>query len=177
MDASRIELVKADITTQDVDAIVNAANPYLTNGGGVARAIREAAGPEFQRACEKLALAAPVGIGEAVVTDAYHLPCRKVIHTVGPVYGQANGHDAELLGRAHRESLRLAASLGLKTVAFPAISTGSFGYPVEEAAPVALRATAEELADQPQIELVRFCLFSDRDLAAFTDALGSLAAG
>jgi O-acetyl-ADP-ribose deacetylase (regulator of RNase III) len=172
--AKKIETMLADITVEHVDAIVNAANPYLTNGSGVAAAIRIAAGPGFQEDCDRLAMTAPVAIGEAVVTGAYALPCAKVIHTVGPVYGESGGRDAELLAAAHRQSLELARSLELRTVAFPAISTGIFGYPVTEAAPVALRAVAEALVDLPELELVRFCLFSESDLEVYASALAEL---
>lgn len=175
--ASRIEVAQADITQEDLDAIVNAANTRLTHGGGVAKAISDAAGPELQRACDRLvAEAGPLHTGEAVATDAFRLPCRKVIHTVGPVYGSHDGHEAGFLAAAHRNSIALAAELELRTIAFPAISCGVYGYPLDEAAPIAVAATIDALATAGAIERVRFCLLGERERSAFERALeGALA--
>jgi O-acetyl-ADP-ribose deacetylase len=169
--ADRIEVARADITRERVAAIVNAANVNLAHGGGVARAISSAAGPELQSACDRLiASRGPLDTGEAVATDAFGLPCRKVIHTVGPVYGRHGGEEARLLAAAHRNSIALAAELGLETLAFPAISCGIYGYPVEEAAPVAMSATIGAL-ERCDVELVRFCFVGDLERDAFAGAL------
>lgn len=171
--ANRIELTRLDITRERVDAIVNAANVNLAHGGGVARAISRAAGPELQSACDRLiASRGPLETGEAVATDAFQLACRKVIHAVGPVYGRHGGQEPLLLAAAHRNSLALAAELGLKTISFPAISCGVYGYPVDEAAPIAIAATIEALGGG-DIELVRFCFVGQRELNAFSDALAA----
>ncbi len=171
--STSIEVVRADITLESVDAIVNAANSQLSNAGGVARAISLAAGPELQRACEELiADSGPVATGDAVATDSFQLPCRKVLHTVGPVYGRHGGREAELLAAAHRSSIALVAELGLRSVAFPAISCGIYGYPPEAAAPIAISATIEALDEADgRVESVRFCLFGEREQTAFENAL------
>lgn len=161
-----IELVCGDIVEQEVDAIVNAANTSLLGGGGVDGAIHRAAGPELLAECRRLGGCEP---GEAKATGAGRLAARYVIHTVGPVwYGGGRG-EAELLASCHRRSLQVAAGLGCRTVAFPAISTGVYGYPVELAAPVAVATVRQALA--PPLELVRFVLFSDQHLGAFQRAL------
>lgn len=176
MSLERIRLARADITTRDLDAIVNAANSQLANGGGVAGAIRVAAGPGFQEECDALVAAeGPVDVGAAAITGGHRLPAGHVIHVVGPIYGRAGGAEAELLARAHRSAIELAASRGCRTLAFPAISTGIFGYPIEEAAPIAIAATAAALDQAATVELVEFCLFSDADLGAFTRARDELA--
>jgi O-acetyl-ADP-ribose deacetylase len=170
--SERIEIVQVDITKEDLDAIVNAANAALSHGGGVAGAIARAAGPELQRACDELvAERGPLATGEAVATDAYGLPARKVIHAVGPVYGRHGGEEAALLAAAHRSAIEVAACLGLHSISFPAISCGIYGYPLEEAAPIAISATAEALDAAPEIGLARFCLFGERELSAFERAL------
>jgi O-acetyl-ADP-ribose deacetylase (regulator of RNase III) len=161
-----LEAVRGDITAQKVDAIVNAANSALLGGGGVDGAIHDAAGPELLEECRTLGGCAT---GDAKATGGYRLPARFVIHTVGPVWhGGANGEEA-LLAACHRRSLELAAELGCRTVAFPAISTGIFGYPLELAAPVAVAAAREAI--RPPVELVRFVLFNDRHLEVFRKAL------
>lgn len=171
--ADRIELTRTDLTKERVDAIVNAANAKLAHGGGVALAISRAAGPELQSACDRLIAArGPLETGEAVATDAFQLPCLKVIHTVGPIYGRHKGEEAHLLAAAHRNSMGLAAELGLKTIAFPAISCGVYGYPVKEAAQIAISATVDTLNDRGRdIELVRFCFVGDLERHAFAKAL------
>jgi O-acetyl-ADP-ribose deacetylase (regulator of RNase III) len=176
LSGQRIEVVQADITEQDLDAIVNAANSALAHGGGVAGAIARAAGPELQRASDQLVAArGRLATGEAVATDGFGLRARRVIHAVGPVYGRHAGKEAELLASAHRSAVAVAAELGLSSIAFPAISCGIYGYPFEEAAPIAVSSTSEALDRAPGIGLVRFCLFGDRELAAFERALDDAA--
>ncbi|HEX7607507.1 MAG TPA: O-acetyl-ADP-ribose deacetylase [Usitatibacter sp.] len=161
-----IELVRGDITEQDADAIVNAANSGLLGGGGVDGAIHRAAGPSLLAECRLLGGCAT---GDAKATGAGNLRARHVIHTVGPVWRGGGEGEPELLASCHRRSLELAASLGCRTVAFPAISTGVYGYPVGLAAPVAIAAVREAWASP--LEVVRFLLFSDRALEAFRRAL------
>ena len=164
----RIEIVRGDITRQDVDAIVNAANSSLLGGGGVDGAIHRAGGPEILEECRRLrATTLPEGLptGQAVVTGAGRLPARWVIHTVGPVWSRREDR-TPLLESAYRESLRLAAELGAESVAFPAVSAGVYGWPMDDAARVAVRA-ARATGGVP---LVRFVLFSDDAFAAFERA-------
>jgi O-acetyl-ADP-ribose deacetylase (regulator of RNase III) len=166
----RIELVKGDITEQDVDAIVNAANSSLMGGGGVDGAIHRKGGPDILKECRRIrAERHPEGLptGKAVATTAGRLPARWVIHAVGPVYSKSEDRSA-LLASCHVESLKVADELGAKTVAFPAISTGVYGYPLELAAPVAIRAVRD--ADT-QVEEVRFVLFDQQAFEAFERAL------
>ena len=164
----RIELVQGDITVEKVDAIVNAANQSLLGGGGVDGAIHRAGGPEILAQCRTLG---GCDVGDAKATDAGRLPARYVIHTVGPIWAGGVLDEAQLLASCHRRSLEVAAELGCTTIAFPAISTGVFGYPVELAAQVALEATSQTLADHPRIELVRFVLFSRHSYDVFAQAL------
>jgi O-acetyl-ADP-ribose deacetylase len=155
-----IECVRGDITSQeDVAAIVNAANAQLQSGGGVAGAIHRAAGPGLEREARPHA---PISPGEAVITGGHNLPNRYVIHTLGPVYGQDRPED-ELLADCYRNSLALAEENELDSIAFPAISTGVFGYPVEEAAEVALRTVVEEAERLEHVRLLRFVLFGEKD--------------
>jgi O-acetyl-ADP-ribose deacetylase (regulator of RNase III) len=166
----RIEVVQGDITEQAVDAIVNAANSTLLGGGGVDGAIHRCGGPAILEECRAVrAEQHPDGLptGRAVATTAGDLPARWVIHTVGPVYAAVDD-PAELLASCHVESLRVADELGAKTVAFPAISTGVYGYPVEEAAPVAVAAVR---GADTGVELVRFVLFGEEARRAFAAAL------
>jgi len=167
-----IECLRGDLTTQDVDAIVNAANRELRGGGGVDGAIHRAGGPEILEAClEVRRTQYPGGLpaGRAVATTAGRLPARWVIHTVGPIYA-VEGEDAPgLLASCHTESLRVADELGARSVAFPAISTGVYGYPVGEAAPVAVGAVR---AATTRVERVRFVLFGDDAFEAFRRAIG-----
>jgi O-acetyl-ADP-ribose deacetylase len=171
-----IELVRGDITRETLDAIVNAANSELMGGGGVDGAIHRAGGPAILDECRKIrAEKGRLPPGEAVVTTAGRLGCRQVIHTVGPIWGGGRSGEAETLARCYHNSLRLAAERGLRSVAFPSISTGAFGYPVEAAAEVALRAVSDALlAEAGTVSLVRFVLFSDADLAAYRRALSGL---
>jgi O-acetyl-ADP-ribose deacetylase (regulator of RNase III) len=169
--AERIELTQGDVTKVTVDAIVNAANSSLLGGGGVDGAIHRAGGPAILEECRTLG---GCDTGDAKATTAGDLPARWVIHTVGPVWqGGGQGED-ELLESAHRRSLEVAGELGARTVAFPAISTGVYRFPVERAAEIALRTTAQHLESNAQLERVTFVLFSDDHLRAFEQALENL---
>ncbi len=161
-----IEVVGGDITEQVVDAIVNAANSSLLGGGGVDGAIHHEGGPEIVAECRLLGGCAT---GDAKATTAGRLAARHVIHTVGPVWRGGGASEAELLASCHRRVLEVAAGLECASVAFPAISTGVYGYPVELAAPVAVAAV--RVALRPPVELVRFVLFSDDHFAAFARAV------
>ncbi|MGH9601754.1 MAG: O-acetyl-ADP-ribose deacetylase [Terriglobales bacterium] len=163
---SLVELIQGDIVRQDVDAIVNAANSALIRGGGVDGAIHRGAGPELQAECSKLG-GCPTG--EARITPGYRLAARFVIHAVGPVYS-GRCRDAELLASCYRNSLQIAAQHGLRSLAFPAISTGVYGYPLDEAAVVSLTAVKQNLDAEIGIELVRFVLFDRAALAVFESA-------
>lgn len=166
-----IEIVRGDITRQrDMDAVVNAANAELMPGGGVAGAIHRAAGPGLAEECRPLA---PIAPGEAVVTGAHDLPNRWVIHCLGPVYGR-DEPAAKLLADCYRNALALAEKKGMASVAFPAISTGAFGYPAEEAAEVAARTVAAA-SGLKSVQRVRFVLFGAGMKRAFTDAFEALA--
>ena len=167
-----IEVIRGNIAAQgDVEAVVNAANAQLAPGGGVAGAIHRAAGLGLYEEARSLA---PIRPGTAVITGAHELPNRYVIHTLGPVYGQ-DRPEAELLADCYRNSLRLAEEHGVSSVAFPAISTGIFGYPVEEAAEVALRTVIEEAENLGNVRLVRFVLFGEGDLRVHEGVLSKLA--
>ena len=169
--AVRVESIQGDITSQqDVDTVVNAANARLGPGGGVAGAIHRAAGPDL---AEEAIPLGPIEPGEAVMTGAHGLPNRYVIHTLGPVYGQ-DRPEAELLARCYRNSLALAEDNGVESIAFPAISTGIFGYPAEEAAEVALRTVREEAEGHERVRLVRFVLFGEKDLEVHERVLSGL---
>jgi O-acetyl-ADP-ribose deacetylase (regulator of RNase III) len=168
----RVAVVVGDITVQDVDAIVNAANSTLLGGGGVDGAIHRAGGPAILDACREIRRTQyPNGLptGEAVITTAGNLPARYVIHTVGPIYGRHAGEEAQLLAACYRNSLRLAASQSLSSIAFPAISTGVFGYPTSEAAAVSSAAVAEFLATDQRLVEVRLIFFQQRDANAFLE--------
>lgn len=166
-----IEIVRGDITEQQVDAIVNAANSSLLGGGGVDGAIHRSAGAELLAECRMLGGCRP---GEARATGAYRLPARHVIHTVGPFWTGGHRQEAETLAACHLNAIALAAELNCRTVAFPAISTGIFGYPAEHAAAVALDATRRALAAQGTVELVRFVLFDERTHRIYQSALEEL---
>jgi len=168
--APRIEVVEADLTREGTDAIVNAANSRLANGGGVAGAISRAAGPALQQACDELiAERGPLATGEAIPTPAFDLPCRHVIHAVGPVYGQHGGEEPRLLAAAHANACAVAGELEIGSLSFPAISCGIFGYPVDEAAPIAIGA-ALAAGREAGLELVRFCFVGDAERETFSAA-------
>ena len=165
---SRIEIIRGDITKLGIDAIVNAANMTLLGGGGVDGAIHRAAGPELLAECRTLGGCRP---GEAKITRGYRLPGRFVIHTVGPVWcGGAYG-EAETLANCYRNSLQVAVENGIKTVAFPAISCGAYGYPVQEAAQITLKTTRESLASEDKIDKVIFVLWGDDIYEAYRGLL------
>ncbi|RZA26290.1 MAG: O-acetyl-ADP-ribose deacetylase [Lysobacteraceae bacterium] len=159
-----ITAIKADITTLAVDAIVNAANSSLLGGGGVDGAIHRAAGPGLVHECRLLG---GCRTGEARMTRGYDLPARHVIHTVGPVWRGGTQGEPELLASCYRKSLDLAASGGLRSIAFPGISTGIYGYPVALAARTALASVRDKLDEHPGIEQVVFCCFSEADLLVY----------
>ena len=159
----------ADITTLAVDAIVNAANNSLLGGGGVDGAIHRAAGPQLLQECRRLG-GCPTG--EARITQGYRLPARQVIHTVGPVWHGGTHHEAELLASCYRNSMALASANAVRSIAFPSIGTGIYGYPVELAAAIAVGTVHGALEDSSTVEEVLFCCFSERDLAVYRKALG-----
>jgi O-acetyl-ADP-ribose deacetylase (regulator of RNase III) len=164
----RIEIALGDITEQVVDAIVNAANESLLGGGGVDGAIHRAGGPAILEECRLLG---GCTTGDAKATTAGRLPAGHVVHTVGPVWRGGGRGEPGLLASCHHRSLEVAAGLGCRTVAFPAISTGVYGYPVGLAAPVAIASARSALRNLPGIELVRFVLFGETARAAFAAAL------
>jgi O-acetyl-ADP-ribose deacetylase (regulator of RNase III) len=166
----RVVVVVDDITRLSVDAIVNAANASLLGGGGVDGAIHRAGGPAILEACREIRRTEyPQGLptGEAVITTGGKLPARYVIHTVGPVYGRHEGRESELLSSCYLKSLQLATSRSLTSIAFPAISTGAFGYPAHEAAAVASQAVQEFLAGETSLSEVRLVFFQPRDAQTF----------
>lgn len=168
-----IECIRGNIAHQpDVDAIVNAANAQLRTGGGVAGAIHSAAGPELEKECRPLA---PISPGQAVITGAHRLPNRFVIHCLGPVYGRDEPAD-ELLAACYRNALRLAAQNAIGSIAFPAISTGVFGYPLEPAAEVAVSAVIESIRQTgvPGVSLIRFVMFDGSAEKVFSDVIERL---
>jgi O-acetyl-ADP-ribose deacetylase (regulator of RNase III) len=163
-----IELVLGDITEQDVDAIVNAANPSLLGGGGVDGAIHRAGGPAILEECRELGGCEP---GDAKATGGGMLPARYVFHAVGPIWRGGSEDEEELLASCHTRAIELADEHACRSVAFPAISTGAYGYPLELAAPVAIRATREALAGHPSVELVRFVFRDEAALGRYRAAL------
>jgi len=164
----RIHVIKGDITIQNVDAIVNAANNALLGGGGVDGAIHRAAGPELLAECRTLG-GCPTG--DAKITKGYRLAAKWVIHTVGPVWHGGGAGEADLLASAYRRSLEEAVKAGAKSVAFPAISTGVYGYPIDAAAEIAVASISGFLAGHPQIEEVRLVCFSEDSVQAHMRAL------
>ena len=166
----RVLVVVGDIALQDTDAVVNAANWTLLGGGGVDGAIHRAGGPAILAACQEIRRTAyPQGLptGEAVITTAGNLPARYVIHTVGPIYGRHDGREAEFLAACYQNSLALAAQHSLASIAFPAISTGAFGYPPAEAAAVSSAALDKFLSGSDTLAEVRLIFFDQRDAKTF----------
>ena len=169
---SVLELVEGDITQQDTEAIVNAANTTLLGGGGVDGAIHRAGGPKILEECRKIG-GCPTG--EARITTGGRLAARNVIHTVGPVYKDGRHREPELLAGAYRSSLELASEHKIKSVAFPSISTGAYGYPIEAAARIALTTVRDYLEGHPEIQRVRFVLFGEKAYEAYERVLKSVA--
>jgi O-acetyl-ADP-ribose deacetylase (regulator of RNase III) len=168
--AVTLEAVQGDITQQRVDAIVNAANTTLLGGGGVDGAIHRAAGPELLEECRRIG-GCPTG--EARITKGYRLPARYVIHTVGPVWSGGKRGEPDLLKSCYDNSLKLAEAHGVRSIAFPSISTGAYGYPKELAARVALEAVLDWVREGTHVELVRFVCFSRPDLEVYQRMLGN----
>jgi O-acetyl-ADP-ribose deacetylase len=164
-----IELVIGDITEQEVDAIVNAANSTLLGGGGVDGAIHRVGGPSILAECRDLGGCRP---GDVKATTAGDIPAKHVLHAVGPIWRGGDANEAELLASCHRRAIELAAELGDRTVAFPAISTGAYGYPLGLAAPVAIEATQRAMREHPEVELARFVFRDEFALTAYREALG-----
>ena len=164
----KLEAVQANIVALDVDAIVNAANTTLLGGGGVDGAIHRAAGPELLAECRTLG---GCDTGEARITRGYKLPARHVIHTPGPVYRDGKHGEPALLASCYRESLALAAKRGARTIAFPAISCGVYGYPLEDAVAIAVRECREGLERHPEIEKITFACFDQAMLKLYEKAL------
>jgi O-acetyl-ADP-ribose deacetylase (regulator of RNase III) len=171
-----IDLHHGDITTLAVDAVVNAANKWLAGGGGVDGAIHRRGGPAILAECKKIIadLGRTLGTGEAVITTGGNLPAKHVIHTVGPVYDREAGQAPSLLAAAYSNSLALARAHSLRTVAFPCISTGVYGYPAEEACAVALHTVREELQALGDLDRVIFCTFLAEDYQLYQKLLAKL---
>lgn len=168
----KIDIFQGDITTLEVNAIVNAANETLLGGGGVDGAIHRAAGPDLLRECEKLG---ECTTGDAKITGGYNLPAKHVVHTPGPVWRGGQHDEAELLASCYRRSFEVAAEAGCKSIAFPSISTGVYGYPIEEAAPIAIRTTREMLMRFPQFSKAILCLFTPEDYEVYERLMSKVA--
>ncbi|PKD21457.1 Appr-1-p processing protein [Salegentibacter salinarum] len=167
----KIEVSRGDITNQpDLEAVVNAANAELASGGGVAGAIHRAAGPELYEECKPLA---PIAPGEAVITGAYNLPNRFVIHCLGPVYGRDKPED-KLLEDCYRNALKRAEGKKVKSIAFPAISTGAFGYPIKEATMISFNTILAEIPKLKHLQKLKFVLFSEADLEIYEAMLAEV---
>jgi O-acetyl-ADP-ribose deacetylase (regulator of RNase III) len=162
--SSTIRAIQADITTLNLEAIVNAANASLLPGGGVCGAVHRAAGRDLERECQQVG---HCQTGDAKLTKGYRLPARYVIHTVGPVWHGGNDGEPELLASCYRRSLEIAAANGIASLAFPSISTGIYGYPIELAAAVAIETVRDALAKHDSIREVIFCCYSPSDLALY----------
>ncbi len=172
-----LQLIKGDITDVKADAIVNAANSSLLGGGGVDGAIHRKGGPKILEECKRIrATEWPDGLptGKAVITSGGNLKAKHVIHTVGPVWLGGFHVEAELLKQAYKNSLRLAVAKGLKTIAFPSISTGAYGYPTEEASRIAVKTVKDFLEKEDKLEKVTFVLFSDRDFEIYLESVKSI---
>ena len=168
---STLAIVEGDITKEATDAIVNAANSGLRGGGGVDGAIHRAGGPAIMEECRKIG---HCPTGQAVITTGGNLKAKYVIHTVGPVYSGGGRNEAGLLQSAYLESLKLASKKGIRSLSFPAISTGAYGYPLNEAAHIALKTAIDYLGEHPEIEEVRFVLFGKPKYDIFTEELKKL---
>ena len=166
-----IELIDGDITKQDVDAIVNAANSSLLGGGGVDGAIHRAAGPELLAETRQLD---GCQTGDAKITRGYKLKARYVIHTVGPIYQARDALVPQQLASAYRRSLEVAEANRIRSIAFPSISTGAYGYPLEEAAPIALKTIIDYITEHEAFDCVRFVLFNEQSIEAYTHVLNKL---
>ena len=174
---SILQLIKGDITNVEVDVIVNAANSSLMGGGGVDGAIHRKGGPKILEECKLIRASEwPDGLptGKAVITSGGNLKAKYVIHTVGPIWTGGFQDEAELLKQAYKNSLKLAVAKGLKTIAFPSISTGAYGYPIEDASRIALRTIKEFLEKEEKPEKVVFVLFSDRDFEIYLATMKSI---
>jgi len=167
---AKIELVQGDITTMDVDAIVNAANNSLLGGGGVDGAIHRAAGPDLLKECRTLG---GCDTGDAKITAGFRLKARHVIHTVGPIYRGGTSREPELLKSCYRRCFEVAHENKVKTIAFPSISTGAYGYPISLASEIAVKTALDQLKRFPDIERVFFVLFSNKDLEVYRRTLAS----
>jgi O-acetyl-ADP-ribose deacetylase (regulator of RNase III) len=172
---TRLTLIQGDITKQATDAIVNAANSSLMGGGGVDGAIHRAGGPAILEECRKIvARQGRLPTGKAVITTGGDLEARRVIHTVGPIWHGGSDGEADLLASAYRESLTLAVTSGLKTISFPSISTGAYGYPVDSAAEVALQTVIKFLQKETSLQEVVFVLFDNRTCEVYVEEMQRL---
>lgn len=166
-----LALIRGDITIEETDAIVNAANSVLAGGGGVDGAIHRAGGPKIMEECRKIG-GCPTG--KAVMTNGGDLKAKYVIHAVGPIYRDGNSDESDLLASAYRNSLEIAVKKGISSISFPSISTGAYGYPIKDAAKIALNTVIEFIIEHGKPELVRFVLFSDRDLKVYKETLSDI---
>jgi len=168
-----VRAIRGDITALDIDAVVNAANPSLLGGGGVDGAIHYAAGPELLAACRKIG-GCPTG--EARITPGFALKARWIVHTVGPVWKGGERKEAELLAACYRNSLKLAMEHGIRSIAFPAISTGAYAYPLTAATEIAVATVREWVRQHPDFDEVVFCCYSGEDFATYKKSLGRVGA-
>lgn len=168
---AKLTVIQEDITQLRVDAIVNAANTTLLGGGGVDGAIHRAAGPELLTECKTLGGCLT---GEAKITNAYQLPCKKIVHTVGPIWRGGDHNEAALLRSCYENSIALGAQHNLRSIAFPAISCGIYGYPIEQACEIAINTIAEQISYFEDIRKVIFCAFGDDIYSAYISALQKL---